>query len=81
MVGIVEYYDRMEYLKSLEEQGKIADSKEVRLTLIGKVNDGEISLEEAQRRLQEIKDNAKANGQITRAEAYHDFQGNEHAVV
>ena len=53
-----------------EEDGIVADSKEVRMDLMRRVRDGEITLDAAQSDLKRIKRNAKKNGQITRNRAY-----------
>jgi hypothetical protein len=57
-------------MKSAEEQGLVADSKEVRIALMERVHSGEITLVEAQAQLARIKRGAKANGQVTRNQAY-----------
>lgn len=43
----------------------------LRLALIAKMHAGEMTLEQVQAELKHIKRKAKANGQITRAQAYH----------
>lgn len=60
---------RREAMKKAEADGKVADSMDVRMALMKRVHDGEITLEEAQAELARIKRNAKKNGQITRAQA------------
>lgn len=66
-------YDRWRHrraaVKQAEADGKVADSMEVRMALMQRVHDGEITLEEAQSELARIKRGAKANGQITRDQA------------
>jgi len=66
-------YDRWRHrraaMKQAEADGKVADSMEVRMALMKRVHDGEITLEEAQAELARIKRGAKANGQITRNQA------------
>jgi len=57
-------------LKEAESQGRVADSKEVRMALMNRVHKGEITLEQAQSELKKIKRKAKSNGQITRNQAY-----------
>lgn len=68
----IEFRDRRNHQKAREAEGAVADSMDVRLALMERVHNGEISLEEAQRQLAAIKRNAKRNGQITRNQA---FQG------
>lgn len=53
-----------------EAQGRVADSMEVRLALMAKFHEGEMTLPEVQAELKRIKRNAKKNGQITRNQAY-----------
>jgi hypothetical protein len=62
--------DKRAAMKSAEEQGLVADSKEVRIALMERVHSGEITLVEAQAQLARIKRGAKANGQVTRNQAY-----------
>ena len=62
---------RMDHQRALEAQGKVADSMDVRLALIERMNAGELTLDEVQAELKRIKRKAKANGQITRAQAYN----------
>lgn len=62
--------DRMDHQRTMEAEGKVADSMDVRLALIARVHAGEITLEAAQTELKRIKRAAKQNGQITRAQAY-----------
>jgi hypothetical protein len=69
----------MDYLESrarnravekAEADGRVADSLEVRMTLIRRHETGEISFDEMQAELKRIKRNAKKNGQVTRADAW-----------
>jgi len=53
-----------------EKQGIVADSLDVRMALIEKMNRGEMTLDEVQTELKRIKRNAKKNGQITRSQAW-----------
>jgi len=62
--------DKNNALKEAEKEGIVADSLDVRMALMAKVNSGEISLLEAQNQLKKIKSQAKKNGQITRAQAF-----------
>ncbi len=61
---------KLDNMKAAEDAGKVADSLEVRMALMKRVHDGELTLEEAQDELSRIKRNAKKNGQITRSKAY-----------
>ncbi len=70
MVDYWEVRQRREAQKQLEEEGKVADSMEVRRALMKKVHSGEITLEEAQAQLARIKRNASKSGKITRNQAY-----------
>lgn len=67
-------YDRWRHrraaAKKAEAEGKVADSMDVRMALMKRVHDGEITLEEAQAQLTSIKRNAKKNGLITRDQAH-----------
>lgn len=62
--------DKRAYANDCEKQGLVADSKEVRMELIRKMDAGELTLEQVQEELKRIKRNAKKNGQMTRAQAY-----------
>lgn len=48
----------------------VADSLDVRIALIERMNKGELTLKDVQQQLKKIKANAKKNGQITRTQAY-----------
>lgn len=61
---------RMEAQREAEAAGQVADSLEVRMKLMKRVHAGEITLEEAQAELKEIKSGARKAGQVTRAQAY-----------
>jgi len=61
---------KLENQKVAEAEGKVADSLEVRMALMARVNAGEITLADAQAELKRIKRGAKKAGQITRAAAY-----------
>jgi hypothetical protein len=60
-------------LNKAEEQGRIADSMEVRTALVAKMDSGEMTLEEVQAELKKIKRNAKKNGLVTRSQAYRGY--------
>jgi polyhydroxyalkanoate synthesis regulator phasin len=61
---------RKDALQSAEAAGQVADSMEVRKALMDRVHTGEITLEQAQAELANIKRNAKRNGKVTRNQAY-----------
>lgn len=62
--------DKRANVERCEKEGLIADSTEVRMALMAKVNSGECTLKEAQAELKKIKRNAKRNGQITKNQAF-----------
>jgi hypothetical protein len=57
-------------VKEAEKSGIVADSMDVRLALMARVDAGEITLEQAQAELKKIKAGAKKAGKVTRAQAY-----------
>lgn len=57
-------------LKAEEAAGNVADSMEVRLALIERMNKGELTLAEVQAELKKIKREAKAAGKLTRNQAF-----------
>ena len=63
--------DKRANVNKCEADGVISDSMEVRMGLMEKVRNGEITLEDAQRRLKNIKRNGKKNGKITRSQAFN----------
>jgi tryptophan synthase alpha subunit len=69
-----DYYERqrngVQRQKEAEAAGQVADSMEVRLAIVAKIKAGEITLEEGQKELKRLIRNAKANGQITRNQAF-----------
>jgi hypothetical protein len=66
----IEYRDRRDAQKQAETEGKVADSMEVRLALMQRFHNGELTLEQVQAELASIKRKAKGNGQITRDQAF-----------
>jgi hypothetical protein len=56
--------------KKAEASGEVADSMEVRMAIMKRVHDGEITLEAAQAELIRIKRSAKRNGLKTRDQFY-----------
>lgn len=57
-------------LKAAESAGQVADSHEVRLALMARVHNGEITLGQAQAELAKIKRGAGKRGLTTRAKAF-----------
>lgn len=62
--------DRRRNLREEEAAGNVADSLEYRMSLIEKVRNHEISLEEAQRQLRATQKSAEKQGKLTRDKAY-----------
>ena len=50
--------------------GRVADSMEVRMALVKRMEAGEITLEQMQAELAAIKRSAKKSGKVTRAQAW-----------
>ena len=68
------YWKNQEGVGNIEKQeaaGKVADSLDVRVELLKRVERGEITIEQAQAELAAIKRNANKNGKITRHQAYN----------
>lgn len=61
---------KLDGIKSAEEAGSVADSMEVRLALIARMDAGELTLTQVQAELARIKRSAKRNGQVTRNQAF-----------
>lgn len=59
-------------IEKLEEQGLIADSMEVRKSLVERVMRGEITPEQSREELKRIQRNAKRNGLKTRNQAWRE---------
>lgn len=57
-------------LRRSEEEGRVADSLEIRKALMARVHSGELTLAECQKELRRIKRAAKKNGLVTREQAY-----------
>lgn len=68
--GFTAAREKREAVKSAEASGQVADSMDVRLAIMQRFHDGEITLEQAQDEIKRIKRNAKKNGQVTRAQAF-----------
>lgn len=62
---MIPVYEKNE-LKKAEQEGMVADCMQVRLKLIERVHTGEITLEQAQSELRQIKRLAHGNGLYTR---------------
>ena len=59
-------------LYNAEKSGQVADSIDVRVGIVERMNRGEITLDQAQSELKAIKRGAKKAGKITREQAYRD---------
>ncbi len=57
-------------LKKADADGSVADSMEVRMALVKRMEAGEITLEQMQAELAAIKRGAKKAGKITRSQAW-----------
>jgi hypothetical protein len=57
---------KFDAIRNAEASGKVADSMDVRISIVKRIEAGEISLEEGQRELAALKRNASRNGQTTR---------------
>lgn len=62
--------DKRREVNRAEAAGEIADSYEVRTTLIARMHAGELTLEQVQAELKKIKAGAKLVGKVTRAQAF-----------
>lgn len=70
MADYFKYAARMKQQHEAEASGQVADSLNVRMALIARMDAGEITLAEVQAELKKIRRAAKKKGQITRAQAY-----------
>ena len=64
--------DKRVNIEKLEEKGLIADSMEVRKSLVERVMRGEITPEQSREELKRIQRNAKRNGLKTRNQAWRE---------
>ncbi|HFI2181371.1 hypothetical protein [Enterobacter roggenkampii] len=64
--------DKRVNIEKLEEQGLIADSMEVRKSLVERVMKGEITPEQSREELKRIQRNATRNGLKTRNQAWRE---------
>ena len=62
--------ERRDALKKAEAAGQVADSMEVRMAIMKRVETGEITLEQAQAEIASIKRQANAAGKMTRNQAF-----------
>lgn len=58
--------DKRVALQIAEEQGLVADSSELRASLVAKVHAGEMTIEQVQAELRRVKREAKKSGMKTR---------------
>lgn len=70
MGDYLKHRERLRNVADMEAKGMVADSKEVRMALMGEVHAGTKTLEQAQTELRRIKAAAKRNGLVTRDRAY-----------
>lgn len=63
-------HDKLEAVKAAEKSGKIADSAEVRGALIARVLSGEITIEQCQAELKEIRRGARRARKVTRSQVW-----------
>ena len=61
---------RRDNLKASEAAGEVADSMEIRMALVRRMEAGEITLEQMQAELAAIKRGARKRGLKTRAQAF-----------
>ena len=70
MMDFYERADRQDAVGQAEKDGRVADSLDVRMSLLERVSKGEITLNEAKKQLEQIKRKAKSIGKITRNQAW-----------
>jgi hypothetical protein len=63
-------HDKRNAVNAAEESGLVADSMEVRIRLLRRMNSGEITLIQVQAELKKIKRDAKKNGMTTRSKTF-----------
>lgn len=61
---------RHAHLKQAEADGRVADSLDVRIALIKRMEAGKLTLEQVQAELRKLKCGAKAVGKVTRTQAF-----------
>ena len=62
--------DKNQAVAAAESQGVIADSMDGRMRIVNAIKSGEMTLEEGQKELAQIKRNASKNGQTTRGRVW-----------
>lgn len=62
--------DKRVALQIAEEQGIVADSSELRASLVAKVHSGEMTIDQVQAELRKVKREAKKNGLKTREQIW-----------
>jgi len=62
--------DKRVALQIAEEQGVVADSSELRESLVAKIHSGEMTIEQVQDELRKVKREAKKNGLKTREQIW-----------
>ena len=62
--------DKRAAVNEAEKQGIVADSMDVRMQLLARVQKGEITMDQCQEELRSIKRKAKKNGLVTRQQAF-----------
>ena len=65
--------DRQDAVGQAEKDGRVADSLDVRMSLLERVSKGEITINEAKKQLEQIKQKAKSIGKITRNQAWKGY--------
>ena len=62
--------DKRVALQIAEEQGMVADSSELRASLVAKIHSGEMTIDQVQAELRKVKREAKKNGLKTREQIW-----------
>ena len=73
MMDFYERADRQDAVGQAEKDGRVADSLDVRMSLLERVSKGEITINEAKKQLEQIKQKAKSIGKITRNQAWKGY--------
>ena len=60
-------------IRQAEKEGRVADSLNIRMAIMKRVETGEITLKEGQAELKRIKKKAKSIGMITRKQAWNGY--------
>lgn len=61
---------KFDAVREAEAAGQIADSMDVRISIVNRIHSGELTLEAGQKLLAKIKREAKSAGKITRNQAF-----------